>query len=201
MRKPTAQERISDFHVIGVDPSFSACGLAYVRIRSIHSADGKAVLSSAVDLVDHATIRTDSTDDHADRLWDIHVGVREFAAKNTAAFYAIEGFAFGAKFQREIQGMVHGAILVSLRVGGANKIEIVTPMQAKKVACPDFPGWSKENWAKAGYTAKFKRSMPEKTTVMSGLRKRFGFTGLVSDAVADAACVAIAAGYRLRGVD
>lgn len=201
MRRPTVTELVSDFKVIGVDPSFAACGLACVRLQRITDDAGITVRASEVKLLGHATIRTDSTDDHADRLWDLHVGVREFMEKHGASLYAVEGFAFGAKFQREVQGMVHGAILVSLRVGGAAKIEVVTPMQAKKVACPEFPGWSKANWSKAGYTQPFKRSMPEKATVMSGLRRRFGFVGLVDDAVADAACVAIAAGYRSFGVD
>lgn len=181
--------------VIGVDPSFSACGLACVEIWG----------SGAVKILGSEVVRTTPDDDHADRLWDIHVAIREFVGKWNAgdryvSVYAVEGFAFGAKFQREVQGMVTGAALVSLRVGGAGKIEIVTPMDAKKAACPDFPGWSKAKWAAAGYTKPFKRSMPEKVTVMSGLRRRYGFTGLVDDAIADAACVAIAAGFRHLGV-
>lgn len=171
--------------VIGIDPSFTACGIASVLV----SSNEVRVWASEV-------ISTPSEDDYAERLWAIHSGVREFVSRTTeATVHAIEGFAYGAKFNREAQGMVYGACLVALRVGGAEKIEIVTPAQAKKIACPDFAGWSKDKWAAAGYTTKFKRSMPEKATILSGLRRRYGFAAM-SDAVGDAVCVAIAAGYK-----
>jgi hypothetical protein len=175
----------------GIDPSLSATGMVLLKAVCVRGRVEVEVLDTRIE-------RTSYEWPMVSRVNQLCGSVRTFSrVGNNLDRFAVEDFARGAKFRREEQGMAVGALLVGL---GPRPVVMVSPLDAKMVACPKWPGLSKANWAAAGYTKKFKRSMPGKADVISGLQRRWSLT-FHDDALADAACVAIYAACRALKVN
>jgi Holliday junction resolvasome RuvABC endonuclease subunit len=186
---------------VGIDHSLSACGIAEV---TIHTRDRKVIGHRA------ATFGTDSKTEMSERLHYLGVNVARFIDWGKMPVLSIEGFAFGAKYQRESMGMVVGA----LRFAIADKrpldpgLEVIQPREVKVALVPDYFGWSLDNWVASGRrrdkapmrtnkkgVVSFKTTMPEKSDVIAGLYRLYGINCL-ADAEADATGVALANAIR-----
>lgn len=102
----------------------------------------------------------------------------------------VEDFARGFPFMREEMGMVVGAVRAAIYREFEIEVETIPVRAAKIVACPRWPGLNKDNWLAAGRTTKFKASMPDKSSIVSGLQRRYKIKAR-NDHEADACCVAI----------
>ncbi len=171
---------------VGVDHSLSACGFAEIVVRDGQIASHRA-----------ATVGTDPVDGLSSRLGLIGTAFLEFIDWEKDPRFAIEGFAFGARFSRETMAMVVGAIRYAAAAMRPADPEFVTipPATVKRVLVPEWHGFSLDNWTAAGRTTKFKRSMPPKEDVIAGLFRLYGINCL-DDAQADATGVAIAAAIK-----
>lgn len=110
----------------------------------------------------------------------------------------MEGFSFGAKFQRETLGMVHGIIRTDIFRALELQVGLVSPRTVKFTACPSWPGWNKKNWEAAKRKGKFKGSMPPKGDVGAGLFKHYGIN-TDDEHIADACCVALSMAIAHEG--
>lgn len=85
--------------ILGIDPSMTGCGLAML-------IDGQLKLAQ--------TISTPPDWTRGHRLEEIETGVEAFLLGYGADIVAMEGYAFGAKFNREEMGEVGGVIKAML---------------------------------------------------------------------------------------
>lgn len=191
--------------VLGVDPSLTATGVVVLRVGVAHKLE---VRRAKCEVRFAGVCKTEPSREMSVRLKAIYTYIydvcREQLGAQTSAcvdgdnehqIWAVEDFARNARFAREEAGMVQGvcrlAVLDSGRDVPVDPV-CVSPRTAKQVACPEWPGWSKKHWQRAGYQSRFKMSMPDKKSVLSGLRSRWGLF-CPNDAVGDAVCVALVA--------
>lgn len=182
----------------GFDASLTNTGAARVYINKAGVIDHRLRL-----------IQTDSGDGIDHRLHFIRSAVYDFIGTDTTAKFGIEGFSFGARFQREAMGMASAAVRLGIPVPpraawtSGDVVRIVTPAAAKAAACPHWHGFTKTNWITAGRKGEFKRSMPPKESVIAGLYTRFKIDAR-NEHEADAVCVALALairdGINIKGV-
>lgn len=183
--------------VIGIDPSSTATGLAALEFS------GSRILRCEYDVIYGEGLTWH------ERLVGLVGGTQKFLSEHRTpkpSLYAIEAFARGFTNNREEMGMAVGAIRYGLATAGVedDQLVVVTPRDAKKIACPNWPGFCKANWEAAGYTRKFKMSQPDKASVLSGLQRTLGIA-VRDDNAADAVCIAIAgytrmSRYQIRAV-
>lgn len=174
--------------ILGVDPSLASCGIAVLGV----SEKGSPHLLTA------RVVQSDSDTPTDQRIYDIAKVVRDNLHEYRPTLIGIEGFAFNQKFQRENMGMVVGAIRAACWphvVKHGLTWHVMRSQQAKLLICPKWPGWSLKNWEAAGYTRKFKRSLPDKGSIIAGLHTRFGII-VHNEHEADAITVAIAAAIQ-----
>lgn len=188
--------------VLGIDASLTATAVfaAEVNIPAVRGG-----VPAEEWFVNYRTMQgaTDSSDPIDLRLYQMHLDVYGFVkglfggSPETIGGAAVEGFSFGARFQRENMGMAVAAARLGYvhafpRDARPPLIGTVSPAAAKKMACPTWAGFSKENWARAKRAGKFKRSMPDKDAVRSGFFARFkiGASVVSTEHLCDAACVA-----------
>lgn len=113
----------------------------------------------------------------------------------------MENFSFNSKFGLPVVGQVVGAIRAAIWTRcGQEDITMHAIGNIKRLAVPNWPGYSREAWAKAGYAkSRFKRSNPTTIAVASGLSIRFGIH-LMNEHEVDAMVVAIAAANKAYGI-
>lgn len=202
------------FDVVAVDPSLSAAGIAVVRIVGELGSGSDArnfVRVFGVRLLRSEIVGTEAKSSHAIRLAILRDTIADVAAAalrdtkslvDVSTVFAMEGPSFGSPFQRIDAGRVDAATRLGFYDAAyrarkivdpeSDEIEIreVSPRSAKAVAVPDHPGFSKALWKNANKP--FKRSMPDKAAVMTGVANRFGIN-VADDAIADAVAIAVAA--------
>lgn len=182
--------------VVGLDISIGALGIAVFRMGSRNMVNGDWVQYwRLVDSCVVAAPGSDGTDtDKGERLYKlgeaVAAAIRETVLSRDDSKVFCEGYAFsrpqGARRIAESHGAVHASVYGVLR----RPISYVAIMDAKKVACPSWRGWSKSDWAASGHPGKYKYCMPEKQDVINGMWERFRLQ-FATDAEADAASVAI----------
>lgn len=176
---------------IGLDVALSSIGVAAVLARG--DAIVARVVRSQVTKKCGLSMRLAGLGAFAATL--VEEAIRSPKARGAELAIGVENFARGFPYMREEMGMSVGAVRAVLY--GRWEVEVVTvPVrEAKLVACPGWPGFNKANWERAGRTTKFKASMPDKGSVISGLHSRFGIIAR-DEHQADAACIALAVARR-----
>lgn len=171
------------FRIIGVDPSMTSTGLtSLIFDGSTITIELKRIIETTPDLSFQFRLeqmRCEISDFYLDCL----------CKKNKCKTHAaIESPPQGARmFSSADTAKATAAAQMGLcRISQT----IYTARAVKKFIVPDWHGWSKANWAKAGYTKKYKSSMPSKTSVASNLATRFG-VNIAQPDMSDAAAVAI----------
>lgn len=182
--------------IVGLDLSLSATGVVVLAYGGKTSKMALSLVASAV----CSAPKPDGTEsDKGLRLHELtRVIIKEIARHvpqganpNAESFFYAEGYSFGSRNARERIGETHGAIISGIWREFISPVLYVTPAAAKRVACPDHYGWSKDHWERARKPGKWKRSMPDKEQVIYGIHKRFGLR-FATDGEADAFCVAYA---------
>lgn len=190
-------------HLVGLDLSIGATGVVVMKHRPLTKNDKSGykdefdVLSSSVCW---APDPKGGDVDKAERLFLLSESVAKSIAEwgpFDEMLLFVEGYSFGSKHAARRIAEVHGAIFSKLYSKFFVEPIYVTPSSAKKVACPDYHGWSKDRWAKAGKKGEWKRSMPDKDDVIMGVAQRFK-VGFATDAEADAFSVAVAGAELIR---
>lgn len=176
--------------IVGIDASIAGMGLAALLIAS----------RNRFGLIEAHRTTTASDTPQPQRLGIIRDALNGFLKelksmpllkdKLYPVHVVIEDFAFNAKFGRELSGMVQGVLIEGVWRVHKKTVHRVSIRESKKVACPDWPGWSKDHWARSGRKTKYRHSMPDKNSIMVGLYKRYGIN-LFDDAEADATCAAL----------
>lgn len=193
------KEPLAQLDVLGIDPSLSATGFAHISVRLVENRARVTLKNHHV----HTCLSSDRPiGERLETLRDSTIAQVTQAAgsRRLKLVVGVEDYSRGSRFRREEAGMTGGCVRAALWSGEYGDDFIVPievpPRDAKRVACPDWPGWSKAHWRAAGYTAKYKMSMPDKPAVISGLYRRWKIKTL-DDAVADACCIAIYAASRV----
>ena len=174
---------------IGLDLGINNVGIARVGVQLRESGNLWVQVQARYTIKDG----DDRSLELHDRLRAIHVAIFEnvkIMSLGDPILVGIENFSRGSTYRREEMGAVFAAAVTAFP--RSYPIALVTPKQAKAIACPRWPGFNGDNWRAAGRTTKFKLSMPGKDDILNGLYRRFG-VALHDEHQADAACVAIAA--------
>lgn len=171
--------------IVGIDISMGATGV--VVIRGGLKCPTELVSSHVCSAPDPDGTGTDK----GMRLHELGSAIESAIGARRIEGTFVEGYSFGSPHAARRIAETHGAVFAMLWRVYRQMPVYVSPMTAKKAACPMHPGFSKDNWARAGKTGKWKRSMPDKADVIRGVYREFGVS-LATDAEADAFSVAIA---------
>lgn len=108
--------------MLGIDPGSAVTGYGVVR----------RVGSAPPALVECGVIRTDAGRPLADRLRDIHEGVRDVLARHTPTLVVVEDIFFGRNPRTTaVLGHARGVILLAASQGGCDIVEL-SPARIKK---------------------------------------------------------------------
>lgn len=176
-------------HIFGVDASLTNTAIVAV---SLHDFRRKSLSQS----IRVCKVETSPRADLADRLRQIATTAESFfrSVRLDPQFHesavAFEGFSFADRYRQYDLGAVQGVLRVSVRTTLGVLVSSITPGNAKAFICPEWPGFSKANWAAAGRRGPWKRSMPGKADVAHALFARYRFDP-ADEHVVDATLVAL----------
>jgi hypothetical protein len=120
---------MSPIVVLGLDLSLSAAGM--VALPSTWDGDWSRV---ARHWVGESVPKDAPESRRIGRLHRISSEILAFASRHGCTTAAVEGYAFGAKFERERLGEITGAVKLALATRGGLVIEdVVQPMTARKL--------------------------------------------------------------------
>jgi len=163
--------------IIGHDPSLTGYGLAAINVTN-----GKPTL------IDSEIFSTDASTPTAQRYLEIYRWAVGFVTNHKPYMVGIETVPSFAKLGSSAQ--VAEITGIGVVASAPHEPVRVTASTAKRWVLPNWPGLSKANWAAAGRTTKYKRSMPDKNSVINELYRRFRFK-LTDLNASDAALVAL----------
>lgn len=179
-----AKRVLKETVAIGIDPSLTACALVAVHIQA-----GKVRK-----IIDSDIFSTDDTLSLPERLETLREFTQNFVTKlrvprASAMIGAVETPPQGG---RMFSSTTVAKCTAACEMGLFPKIIAAgyTAIAVKRYMVPHWYGYSKANWTRAGYTAKFKRSHPSKIAVSSAISQRFNLHIANTDE-SDAAAIAI----------
>lgn len=175
--------------IIGVDAALTKTGLI-----SLIFEPGKDIVIESKVLIETNPDRPDSKRLHK-ICKDIRMHVAELQKANPCRTQAsLESPPQGAS-------MYSSATVAKACAAGEIALakydqQIYMARAVKVFMVPDWPGTCKANWTKAGYTKKWKRSMPSKAAVASHLGTDYGLYIAQQD-ISDAASLAIYHAHKI----
>lgn len=191
-------------HLVGLDLSIGATGVVVMKYKPVSKGGDDGGYKDEFDVLSSSVCGAPDPKggdvDKAERLFLLSESVAKSIAEwgpFDEMLLFVEGYSFGSPHAARRIAEVHGAIFSKLYSKFFVEPRYVTPASAKKVACPDYHGWSKDNWLRAGKRGKWKRSMPPKEDVIMGVAQRFK-VGFATDAEADAFSVAVAGAESIK---
>lgn len=178
--------------VVGIDASLTNTAVVAVNLDDLRRKS--STLSGCVRTL---KVETPASEFLGRRLSAIYSSVSDFFSLvgRSRCLIAMEGFSFADRYRQYDLGAVQGVIRLAAHNSLGLGISSVPPRNAKMFICPDWYGFSNENWdacfgpPKPGQ--KRRRSMPNKDDVSQALYKRFRFNPN-DEHVVDATLVALA---------
>lgn len=177
---------------VGIDPSFTALGIAAVSVYQINRVEHCSdVISTDIE---------DYPDQPAKRMLFIFDKIVEFLRDRTLLTQpptrcAIEGISFGSRHSLAYAGQIDATARLAIKYRTNLECEAFAPVSVKQYVAPHWRGWSKAKWAAAGSKGAFQKSMPPKEEVIACLNRYFGIR-CGNDAEADATAIALLCAHR-----